>query len=68
MKNPYTLYKRGKVWHYTLAGDSHHRTIAEARARADVFDYIEVFYNRKRRHEHLGGMSPVEFEQKKLVA
>jgi putative transposase len=43
-----------------------YRRIAEA--RADVFDYIEVFYNRKRRHEHLGGMSPVEFEEKKLVA
>jgi len=43
-----------------------YRTIAEA--RADVFDYIEVFYNRKRRLEHLGGMSPVEFEEKKLVA
>jgi putative transposase len=43
-----------------------YRTIAEA--RADLFDYIEVFYNRKRRHEHLAGMSPVEFEQKKLVA
>ena len=27
-------------------------------ARADVFDYIEVFYNRKRRHSHLGGVSP----------
>jgi putative transposase len=25
---------------------------------ADVFDYIEVFYNRKRRHSHLGGVSP----------
>ena len=24
-------------------------------AAYDVFDYIEVFYNRKRRHEHLGG-------------
>ena len=43
-----------------------YRTLAEA--RADVFAYIEVFYNRKRRHEHLGGMSPVEFEEKKLVA
>jgi hypothetical protein len=32
------------------------------------FEYIEAFYNRKRRHEHLGGMSQVEFEQKKLVA
>ena len=26
-------------------------------ARTDVFDYIEVFYNRSRRHSHLGGMS-----------
>lgn len=31
-------------------------------ARADVFDYIEVFYNRQRRHEHLGGVSPAAFE------
>lgn len=32
-------------------------------ARADIFDYIEVFYNRKRRHSHLGGVSPEQFEQ-----
>ena len=32
-------------------------------ARADVFDYIEVFYNRKRRHSHLNGVSPEAFEQ-----
>ena len=32
-------------------------------ARADVFDYIEVFYNRKRRHSHLGGVSPEAFEK-----
>ena len=32
-------------------------------ARADVFDYIEMFYNRKRRHTHLGGVSPEAFEQ-----
>jgi len=32
-------------------------------ARADAFDYIEVFYNRKRRHSHLGGVSPEAFEQ-----
>lgn len=31
-------------------------------ARADVFDYIEMFYNRIRRHSHLGGMSPEAFE------
>ncbi len=32
-------------------------------ARADVFDYIEVFYNRARRHSHLGGVSPEAFER-----
>ena len=31
-------------------------------ARADIFDYIEMFYNRVRRHSHLGGMSPEAFE------
>jgi putative transposase len=34
--------------------------------RADVFDYIEVFYNRQRRHSKLGMMSPSEFEQLKI--
>ena len=35
-------------------------------ARADVFDYIEVFYNRSRRHSHIGDVSPVAYEQASL--
>jgi transposase InsO family protein len=31
-------------------------------AKADVFDYIERFYNPKRRHSRIGYMSPMEFE------
>jgi putative transposase len=31
-------------------------------ARADVFDYIERFYNPKRRHSTIGYLSPMEFE------
>lgn len=31
--------------------------------RADISDYIEVFYNRTRRHTHLGDVSPEAFEQ-----
>ena len=31
-------------------------------ARADVFDYVERFYNPKRRHSTIGYLSPVEFE------
>jgi putative transposase len=32
-------------------------------ARAEVFDYIEGFYNRRRRHSHLGGVSPEAYER-----
>ena len=32
-------------------------------ARADVFDYIEVFYNKTRRHSHLGDVGPEAFER-----
>ena len=37
-------------------------------ARADVFDYIERFYNRRRRHSTLGYLSPVEFEERAKLA
>lgn len=37
-------------------------------ARADVFDYIERFYNPIRRHSTLGNRSPVAFEQAAGVA
>jgi putative transposase len=33
-----------------------------AQARAEVFDYIEVFYNRRRRHSALGYRTPDEFD------
>lgn len=32
-------------------------------ARADIFDYIERFYNPRRRHSTLGQVSPAEFER-----
>ena len=31
-------------------------------ATEDIADYIEVFYNRSRRHAHLNGVSPEKFE------
>ena len=36
-------------------------------ARADVFDYIERFYNPTRRHSTLGYLSPVEFERQAVL-
>jgi putative transposase len=32
-------------------------------AKTELFDYIEVYYNRKRRHSALGYLSPEKFEQ-----
>ena len=32
------------------------------KARTDIFEYIEAFYNRKRRHSALGHLSPAEYE------
>ena len=37
-------------------------------AKADVFDYIERFYNSKRRHSTIGYLSPMEFERRAGLA
>ena len=37
-------------------------------AKADVFDYIERFYDTVRRHSTIGYLSPVEFERKAGLA
>jgi transposase InsO family protein len=37
--------------------------VRERIAHSDVFDYIETFYNRRRRHSALAGASPVPFLQ-----
>ena len=51
--------KRERVWR--------RKYLTRSEARADVFDYIEVFYNRKRRHECLAYLSPADFENKILA-
>jgi len=39
-----------------------------AQGRAAIFDYIEVFYNRQRRHQTLIYLSPAQFERQGKVA
>ncbi|WP_201405832.1 IS3 family transposase [Raoultella ornithinolytica] len=68
-----SMSRRGNCWDNVVA-ESFFSSLKKERirkriyktrdlARADIFDYIEVFYNRARRHSHLGGVSPEAFEQ-----
>ena len=40
------------------------RFATHRQARSEIFDFIEAFYNRQRRHTSLGGLSPADFELK----
>ncbi len=49
-----------------LVHDRHYQTRAEA--RSDIFEYVEVFYNRERRHSTLGYLSPAQYEARHAAA
>ena len=55
-------------FHATIKKDLIHRRSwpTKAEARVAVFEYIEVFYNRRRRHSTLGYLSPAQFENGSL--
>jgi putative transposase len=68
-----SMSRRGNCWDNAVA-ESFFSSLKKERirkriyktrdlARSDVFDYIEAFYNRTRRHTHLGGISPEAFER-----
>jgi transposase InsO family protein len=46
----------------------HRRYATREEAKQDIFEYIEVFYNRQRRHSTLGYHSPAEYEARAAVA
>ena len=46
----------------------HERYQTREQAQASIFDYIEVFYNRKRRHSANNQVSPANFESFRNVA
>ena len=55
----FNLLKRERIRRGT------YRTREEA--RQDAFDYMEMFYNPKRKHARNGMLSPVEFERQKMM-
>ena len=48
-----------------LTWDQNFKTRAEARSA--IFEWIEVFYNRERLHETLDYISPVRYEEQRVV-
>jgi putative transposase len=68
-----SMSRRGDCWDNSameaffasLKKERVHRRIYRTRdeARADLFDYVECFYNPRRQHSTIGYLSPVEYEK-----
>ena len=67
-----SMSRRGNCWDNAVA-ESFFSSLKKERIRKHIYkdrdtateniaDYIESFYNRTRRHSHLGGVSPEQFE------
>ena len=72
------MTRKGNCWDNAVAESffktlkqeyvNHCRFMTREAAEVEIFDYIEVFYNKKRRHSNNGYLSPLEFEQLEMVA
>lgn len=73
-----SMSRRGNCWDNAVAESFfktlkvervyHRRYQTRAQAQEDLFQYIEVFYNRKRKHSAIGFQSPVDFEALRVAA
>ena len=73
-----SLSRRGNCWDNTCVESFfgpwkrellHHRQYQSREdARQEIFAYLEVLYNRPRRHSTLGSQAPAEFDAKAAVA
>ena len=68
-----SMSRKGNCWDNAVAESFFHTLKTElvhhadyrsrTEAKASIFEYIEVFYNRQRRHSHIGQMAPLAFEK-----
>lgn len=68
-----SMSRKGNCWDNAVAESFFHTLKTElvhhedyrsrTQAKASIFEYIEVFYNRQRRHSHLGQIAPLVFEK-----
>ena len=72
-----SMSRKGDCWDNAVAESFFHTLKVELihgktyntrqEAKTAIFEYIEVFYNRQRRHSYLGYLSPVDFEKKNVA-
>lgn len=68
-----SMSRKGNCWDNAVAESFFHSLKTElvhhedyrsrTEAKASIFEYVEVFYNRQRRHSHIGMMAPLAFEK-----
>jgi transposase InsO family protein len=73
-----SMSRKGNCWDNAVAESFFHSLKTElvhhedyhnrSKAKASIFEYIEVFYNRQRRHSYLGQIAPLTFEKQLLAA
>ena len=54
-------------WFATVKNELGEHCTSWDAAKTELFDYIEVFYNQRRRHSTLGQISPAEFERRGIA-
>jgi putative transposase len=72
-----SMSRKGDCWDNVVAESFFHTLKVELihgktyntrqEAKTAIFEYIEVFYNRQRRHSYLGYLSPDEYEKKNVA-
>lgn len=73
-----SMSRKGNCWDNAVAESFFHTLKTElvqhedyrnrTEAKASIFEYVEVFYNRQRRHSHVGQVAPLTFEAAMLAA
>jgi transposase InsO family protein len=56
-------------WNHSLKVEAVHgeRFVTRAQAKSQLFEYVEIYYNRQRLHSSLGYLSPAEFELSRVA-
>lgn len=72
-----SMSRKGNCWDNAVAENFfkiikseliyHKRYISQQQARIEVFEFIEIWYNRKRRHSYLGYKTPEEYGENKIL-